>query len=153
MQKVKIEPFHVIGIKVRTTNQNGQSAKDIGQLWQKFLSEGIQDKIPGKLDECILSIYTNYAGDHTQPYDTILACRVSSLDNIPKGMIGQSFKGGNYSRFNTLGNLNEGIVYHAWVDIWQKDLNRAFTADFEEYGAKAQDRSNAAVDIFVALQD
>lgn len=153
MQQVKIEPFHVIGIKIRTTNENGQSAQDIGQLWQQFLSEGIQGKIPNKVDDCILSIYTNYAGDHTQPYDTILGCRVSSLENIPAGMISHSFAGGSYSKFTAQGNLNEGIVYHAWVDIWQKGLNRAFTADFEEYGPKAQDRSNAVVDIFVALQN
>ncbi len=35
MQKVNIEAFKVIGIAVRTSNQNGQSAQDIGQLWAK----------------------------------------------------------------------------------------------------------------------
>lgn len=35
MQNVKFEPFKIIGIAVRTTNENGQGAKDIGGLWQK----------------------------------------------------------------------------------------------------------------------
>lgn len=32
MDKVKIQPFKVIGISVRTTNENNQAAKDIGDL-------------------------------------------------------------------------------------------------------------------------
>ena len=32
MKTQTIEPFKIIGIKVRTTNENGQSAKDIGNL-------------------------------------------------------------------------------------------------------------------------
>lgn len=87
MQKVTIEPFQVIGISVRTTNENGQSAKDIGQLWDKFMSEGISDNIPNKIDDNVFSIYTNYESDQTKPYDTILGCEVSSLKNIPDGMV------------------------------------------------------------------
>ena len=60
------------------------------------MSEGIAEKIPNKIDQSILSIYTNYEGDHTQPYDTILGCKVSSLQEIPEGMVGQSFNGGTY---------------------------------------------------------
>jgi len=29
----------IIGISVRTTNQNGQAMQDIGNLWQRFFSE------------------------------------------------------------------------------------------------------------------
>ncbi|SEG14520.1 GyrI-like domain-containing protein [Sphingobacterium lactis] len=38
-----IESFHVIGISTRTTNVNGQSAKDIEALWVKFWTEKIQE--------------------------------------------------------------------------------------------------------------
>ena len=151
MNKVKIEQFHVIGISVTTTNENNQAMTDIGQLWQKFMSEGIASKIPNKLGSEILSIYTNYQGDHTKPYDTILACKVASLDDIPDGMVGQTFQGGDYAHFDCQGDLTQGVVYGAWVDIWQKGLDRRFTADFEVYGDKAQDPKNAEVDIFVAV--
>ena len=33
--------FHIIGIAIRTTNENGQSQKDIGELWQKFSGSNI----------------------------------------------------------------------------------------------------------------
>ena len=71
-------PFQIIGISVRTTNQNGQAASDIGSLWKNFLPQGIAQKIFAKLSEEIFSVYLNYEHDYTKPYDTILGCKVSS---------------------------------------------------------------------------
>ena len=153
MQTVKIEPFNVIGIKARTTNENGQSAKDIGELWAKFLTEKIAEKIPNRVENSIFSIYTNYQGDFTQPYETILGCKVSSLRKIPEGMVGQEFEGGNYLKFVSKGSLNEGIVYKTWEGIWKSGINRTYSADFEVYGEKSQNRENAEVDIFVAVKE
>ncbi|MEL6537562.1 MAG: GyrI-like domain-containing protein [Bacteroidota bacterium] len=151
MQTVEIKPFQVVGISVRTTNANGQSAQDIGALWQRFLTEGIHQKLTNKTDHEILCIYTNYEGDHTLPYDTFLGCRVSSLEDVPEGLEGRAFEGGAYTKVEAKGNLNEGVVYDAWVDIWSRDMNRAFTADFEVYGEKAQNREDAEVEIFVGI--
>ncbi len=152
MQKVKIEPFKVIGIAVRTTNENGQSGQDIGQLWGKFMGEGIAEKIPNKIDANVFSIYTNYQGDHTEPYDTILGCKVSSLDDVPAGMVGQAFDGGTYGKFVSKGDLTKGVVFGTWSEIWQKDLDRVFTADFEIYGERAQNPTDAEVDVLIALK-
>lgn len=151
MQKVKIESFKVIGITVNTTNENGQSTKDIGQLWEKFMSEGTANKIPNKVDETIFSVYTNYEGDHTHAYDTILGCKVSSLEEIPEGMVGQSFEGGNYGKFIAKGDLTKGAVFGAWMKINQQPLNRVFTADFELYGEKAQNPTDGEVEIYVGI--
>lgn len=151
METVKKEAFKIIGIKVRTTNENGQAANDIGMLWQKFISENTASKIPNKIDHSIFSIYTNYQKDHTEPYDVILGCRVSSLDEIPKEMIGQTFEKGNYAQFTAKGDLSKGVVYQAWTEIWNKNLNRTYSADFEIYGEKAQNPEDAEVDIFIAV--
>jgi len=40
----ELESFKVIGISVRTTNENGQAAKDIPFLWNKFLKKIFQIK-------------------------------------------------------------------------------------------------------------
>ena len=153
MKRITIEPFKVIGIAVRTTNQNGQAGQDIGALWSKFMSEGIVDKIPNKLDSTIFSIYTDYEGDHTEPYNTILGSKVSTLDDIPTGMVGQAFDGGNYGQFVSKGDLTKGVVFGTWTDIWTMDIDRVYTADFEIYGQKAQNPTDAEVDIFIALID
>ncbi len=153
MQTQKIKPFQVIGIAVRTTNANGQAASDIGSLWARFMTENILSKIPNKLSNDILSIYTNYESDHSQAYDTILGCKVSSLDVIPEGMLSQSFDGGTYAKFVSKGDVTKGAIYNTWVEIWNTDLNRLYTADFEIYGDKAKNPADAEVAIFVAIKE
>lgn len=153
MQTIKLKAYQVIGISIRTLNENGQTVQNIGALWARFMTENISQKIPNKISEEILSIYTNYESDHTKPYDTILGCKVSSLDVIPDGMVGLSFEGGTFAKFVSKGDATKGAVYNTWVDIWNTDLNRLYTADFEVYGEKAQNPSDTEVDIFVAVQE
>ena len=152
MEKVNIEAFKVIGISVRTTNENGQSTKDIGELWGRFMSEGILDKIPNKIDNTIYSIYTEYEGDHTQPYITVLGCKVENFDSIPEGMAAKTLASGSYAKFVSEGDLTQGAVFLEWSKIWEMDLERTYTADFEVYGEKAQNPTDAEVDIFVAIE-
>ena len=146
-----IQKFNIIGVSIRTTNENEQSGKDIPALWDKFISEGIAEKIPNKINHSIYSIYTDYEKDHTKPYTTILGCAVESLDLIPEGMIGKVIETASYEKFIAKGNLNNGIVINEWIKIWNSDLNRSFTSDFEIYGEKAQNPENAEVDIFIAI--
>jgi predicted transcriptional regulator YdeE len=151
MNHMKVEPFKVIGISVRTTNENNQAAKDIPALWEKFMRENLLDNIPNKIDSTLYSIYTDYEKDHTRPYTTILGCKVENLDHIPEGMVGESFDGGNYIKFTAKGNLEEGLVINEWIKIWNMDLGRTFTADFEMYGEKAENPSDEEVDILIAV--
>jgi predicted transcriptional regulator YdeE len=152
MNNVKIEPFKVIGISVRTTNEHGQAAKDIPVLWEKLINEDILNSIPNKIDNTIYSIYTDYEKDHTKPYTTVLGCKVENLDNIPEGMVGYSFDGGDYIRFTTKGDISKDLVINEWIKIWNMELGRVFTADFEVYGEKAQNPSDAEVDILIAVK-
>ncbi len=146
-----IEKFHVIGISVRTTNENGQSSTDIPNLWQTFFTENSIDQIPNKIDSSIYCMYTDYEKDHTKPYTTILGCRVENLSSIPNNMVGKTVEQTKYTKYVAKGNLAEGVVYNEWMKIWGADLPRAFTTDFEIYGEKAQNREDAEVEICIAL--
>ncbi|MBF0576287.1 GyrI-like domain-containing protein [Dysgonomonas sp. GY617] len=150
--KTTIEKFFVIGISVRTTNEGGQAAKDIPQLWEKFITENIAAKIPSKVSDSVYGIYTEYEGDYTQPYTTVLGCKVSSLDNIPDGFIGLTIKADNYEKYTAKGKMSDDIVYKKWTEIWQSNLNRTYLADFEVYGERSVDMDNAEVDIFISVK-
>jgi predicted transcriptional regulator YdeE len=152
MDTQKINTFSIIGIAVRTTNENNQSGKDIPALWQKFMVQGMLEKIPGKIDDTLYCIYTDYESDYTKPYTTILGCKVANADTLPDGMMAKTFTGGEYTRYTAKGNLMQGIVFNEWVKIWDSHITRAYTADFEVYGKKAQDPANAEVDIFIAIK-
>lgn len=146
------QKFNVIGISVRTTNENGQSSKDIPALWNTFISESISEKIPNKISQDIICIYTDYEKDHTKPYTAILGCVVDNFNLVPEKMIGITIEDSNYANFAPKGNLSEGIVYNEWLKIWESNLERTFTSDFEVYGEKAQNTENAEVDIYIAIK-
>lgn len=152
METQIIQKFNVIGIAVRTTNENGQSSIDIPALWAKFMSEGIATKIPNKISDDVYCIYTDYEKDHTAPYTTVLGCQVSSLYEIPEGMTGKIFEQASYTKRIAKGNIMEGMVFHEWVKIWNAALPRTFVADFEVYGEKSQNPENAEVEIFIGVK-
>ncbi len=147
-----MQKINIVGISVRTSNNNGEAARDIPALWNKFMVEGIAGKISDKVDETIYCLYTDYEKDHTMPYTTILGCAVNSIEELPEGLVSKTVEVVNYQKFTAKGNINEGIVFNEWMKIWNSDLNRAYTTDFEVYGEKATDMSNAEVDIFIALK-
>lgn len=152
MNTASIEPFFVIGLATRTTNENNQAANDIPRLWGKFMSENFLAKIPNKTDSTVYCIYTDYEKDYTKPYTTILGCKVNNLNAIPEGLAGISITGGNYKKYTASGKISEGIVFQEWTKIWNTDLPRSYTSDFEVYGEKTQNPDNAEIDIYVALK-
>jgi predicted transcriptional regulator YdeE len=147
-----MEKFKIIGITVKTVNDGDQAANDIGGLRAEFLNDDIMNKIPNKVSSEIISVYTDYDGDYTDPYRVLIGCKVSSLENIPKGMIGREIESEAYAKFVCKGNILEGALYETWMDIWNTPLKRTYTADFEVYGEKAQDLENAEVDIYIAVE-
>lgn len=149
---MELAKFFIIGIYILTTNQNGQSSQDIPALWQRFFSENIIEKIPNKLDGSFYSVYTQYEGDYMQPYTAILGCKVSSLENIPEGMIGIEIPSGRYQKFVAKGDLTLGAVFREWLKIWDTPLERSYRADFEVYGEKASNPRQAEVDIYVGVE-
>ncbi|MFS4456292.1 GyrI-like domain-containing protein [Maribacter sp. 2304DJ31-5] len=152
MQNVKIGPFKIIGTSVRTNNKKGGAGQQIPELWNEFISENIADKIPNKVDGALYALYTDYESDHTGFYTTIIGCKVKNLDTIPEGMIGKSFDGGNYVQLSAKGDLTKGVVINKWLEIWEMDLERVYTVDYEVYGEKAQHPADAEVDFLIAVK-
>lgn len=145
--------FKIIGITIRTTNQNGQATQDIPALWHRFMSNNLAAIIPNKISDDIYCLYTEYEKDHTLPYTTMIGCKVSSLDTIPEGMTGKTISAGRFTKYTAKGNLAQGAVYNEWKNIWATATSRAFTTDYEIYGAKAANPEDGEVDIFVGVKE
>jgi predicted transcriptional regulator YdeE len=152
MNNQNFQKFFVIGISTRTTNDNGQSAKDIEALWGKFWGEEIQKQIPNRVSDDIYAVYTDYETDFTGPYTTIIGLQVSSLENIPEGFSGITIENAAYQKFVSKGKMPEA-VFNTWLEIWQnKKLNRAYKADFTIHGKKYYDGDNAEVETFISIK-
>ena len=153
MNNQVIQKFNVIGISIRTTNQNGQSVKDIETLWSKFWGEEIQKQIPNKASNDIYAVYTEYETDVNGPYTTIIGLPVNSLEDIPEGFVGITIEKAKYQKFVSKGKMPEA-VFNTWMEIWQnKNLNRAYKADFTIHGEKYYDGDNAEVETFISVND
>jgi len=151
MEKLQVEAFQIIGISVRTTNQNNEAKKDIGELWSKFMSINMRELIPNIIDETIYAVYTDYEGDHTKPYTTILGYKVYNLNEIPDGMIGKNIETATYTKFTAKGDLTKNAVVEEWQKIWTSNLDRTYISDFEMYGEKAINPTNGEADIYIGI--
>jgi predicted transcriptional regulator YdeE len=153
MTNVAVTSFYVIGMTIRTSNEAGQAAADIPALWEKFMAGNDAVAIPGIHTGDIYCVYTEYESDHTRPYTVVLGYKADSLDRIPEGWKGLQVEAGPYQKVTAKGRLADGIVYNAWLKIWEAGWNRAFTTDFELYGPGARDPEAAELDIFIAVKN
>lgn len=145
--------FKIIGIATRTTNKNNKSQKDLEQLWGQFYTENLLEKIPNKTSNEIIAIYTDYIKDYTEDYTTIIGVPVSTLSEIPQGLIGREFPSENFQKIVAKGEMPNAVV-KTWMEIWNKDeeLNRKYTYDFEVYGENSQNGENSEVEIYIAVE-
>jgi predicted transcriptional regulator YdeE len=150
MTTITLEAFHVLGIFVRTTNVNNKALKDIGDLFGNFVGQNIMEKIPNKITEDIYCVYTDYETDFNGPYTTIIGCKVSSLNDIPAGLIGKTIPDSKYEVYRSTGKLSISLA-KTWEGIWNADINRRYSADFDIYGEKARDYENAELETYVAV--
>ena len=145
-----LDAFHVIGAYVRTTNVNNKALKDIGELFGKFVSENILEKIPSKISDDIYCVYTDYESDFNGPYTAVVGCKVSTLTDIPTGLTGITIPESKYQVYKSTGKLSVSLA-RTWEGIWNSDLNRRYSADFDIYGEKVKDFEDAEVETYVAI--
>ena len=110
LRTVEIAEFKIIGMTVRTTNQNGQSQNDIGNLWGKFMGGNFIEQIPNKETDDVYCIYTDYESDFNGPYTTILGCRVNSFDNVQEDFVSKTIPPTKYQVYKSIGKLPDSVV-------------------------------------------
>ncbi len=149
-ENVALDGFTVVGISVRTSNKNGQSQKDISELWSRFMQERIAGKITNKVNEYLYCMYTDYESDFMGEYTTILGYKVSSTENLPKELMMKTIPSGAYKLFKSSGKLPE-CVLNTWMQIWQSDIKRKYIADFDVYPSDAFSSETPVVETFLSV--
>lgn len=134
---ITLEGFKVIGISKKINPKDGNDMKDIGALWEKFYKENIIEKIPNKENKEILGIYYDYEGNHLDPYTFMIGAKVSLLDKIPKGMELINIPPLNYIIFTAEGEFPKCLI-DTWKEIWNAEISRTFSYDFEVYNEAFQ---------------
>lgn len=149
---VELEEKVVAGIKIKTTNQEGKAMQDIGITWQKLFTDGIYEKMSNKVNNKTIGLYTEYEGDYTKPYTFIAGAEVSQ--KVQKGEEIESIiiPKGKYAKFVITGDVQKSVG-QAWQEIWNMDLKRKYTCDFEEYQNNSEDMQKQEIHIYIAIEN
>ncbi|MBK1439636.1 effector binding domain-containing protein [Parapedobacter sp. ISTM3] len=149
----KKDAFKLVGLRLngKTTNQNNQSSKDCGNLWQKFEADKVFDLIPEKLSNEVFAVYFDYEKDETAPFSYFIGCKVPDHVATPNGLEVLVIPSQTYTKFTARGKMTACIT-DTWKGIWNSDIKRKFAFDFEVYDERSQNWDNAEVDIYISIK-
>lgn len=161
-EKVKLDGMHLVGISIRTNNQNElnpETAK-ISKLLDKYWGEQIANGIKNRVNAPVTyAVYTEYDSDEHGDYTYFLGEAVSSLERQDSETLQSMFiPAGAYQKFTTKPGKFPDVIINAWQKIWQmkeEDFGgkRGYIADFEVYDQRARDPNHAIVDIYIGIKD
>jgi predicted transcriptional regulator YdeE len=153
MNTFELKETKLIGLalKEKTTNINGQSGIDCGNLWQEFEKGKCAEIILHKLTDEILAVYHQYEGDHTQPFSYFIGCKVRADAETPPGLEALTIAPGTFHKIVAKGKM-PGCVINAWKEVWVSNIPRSYKMDFEVYDERSKDWSNAEVEIYLSVE-
>jgi len=151
MENVEKPAFYIVGIECKTSNDPAVGPQQIGQLWSRFFIENVAGRVLNKVSDDVFALYCEYEGDYTKPYTFVIGCQVSSVDQIPEGMVFKVLPSAKYTVYSVEGEYPQSLV-KTWGEIWQSDLKRTYSGDFEVYGEKFFTTDSKPVDVYIAIE-
>ena len=98
-------------------------------------------------------VYINFLGRNYQEdgsYKVTVGCEVTVQEKgIEKDWTVTRIPAGKYARFTVYGDMVKAVA-KAWAEIWEMNLNRTWTGDFEEYVDNNM-TGNAKIYIYIAI--
>lgn len=149
---VKLEEKVVAGIQIRTTNENGKAFQEIGDTWYNFFKNGSYEKIQNKVNHKTIGLYTEYEKDYTKPYTFLAGVETYKRIEGHQDLVVKVIPKGKYAKFVIIGDVQNSIG-QAWKEIWDMDLKRTYTCDFEEYQNNSNDIQKQEVHIYIAIEE
>ncbi len=139
----------VVGYAVRTTNaaEADQARAQLPGLWGRAGAPGAFAHVPGRIDENLYAVLTDYESDHNGAYTQIVGVAVRTAARLPEGMVAVRVPGVPALLFEARGPM-PGALLDAWQQVWKHTESgatpaRAFTTDLEIHHP-------GGVDLFVA---
>jgi len=146
--------FVLIGKSYRTTMQRCQNEIDIPKFWAEFTGKNLMDRIPDRINQSLMGIYTNW--DYAENFEVIIGAQVSSDTSIPEGYISHRMKPAKYMVFTVPGNQNHDIlngwkyIYGTWMP--NTGYEREFSDDFDLFDDRFQSSQNPESEIYIPIK-
>lgn len=142
---VNLKEKIVVGVSAVTSNESPEMGEIIRGLWQKLYEAGIVETIKNTVNSYAIGLYSDY---NNNKYCVTVGKEVSSAENLHLST--KVIQAGKYAKFSVHGNMVSAVA-DAWSKIWELNLDRSYTGDFEEY--LNTDVDNANIDIYIALKN
>jgi predicted transcriptional regulator YdeE len=153
------DEFFIVGIEARTTAAKETSAQGvIPQQWQKFMQEGVLQKIPNKADQNIYAVVTDFADKRYGEYSVVIGARVTDKSQVPAGLVLKTIPAGKYAIFQTDKGPAGQVVPAAWQKIADSEdkgelgSTRTYKADYELFDGQAMDPQNLQAELHVGVK-
>ena len=108
------------------------ATEDINALWEQFFSGSIGQHIENKTDDIIYCVYSDYEGDYEAPYRVTIGYKVTETA-ANSDYTAVTIAAQDYAMMSAAGEQPKALL-ETWNAIWDSDLDRAYTTDFEIYG-------------------
>jgi len=110
--------FYVAGMEVDIHYNSGDGTAPIGGLWEAWNSGKIAESIPNQTAQGVV-----YGMTHSETADNkakyFVGVEVSTLDNIPVGLVGRKFEASEYAVFDTtLEIIFTGMFWRTFYAKW-----------------------------------
>ncbi|MER6579203.1 effector binding domain-containing protein [Nonomuraea sp. NPDC001023] len=135
----------VVGFAVRTTNADeaDPARAALPALWQRAGAPGAFAHVPGRIDENLYAVLTDYESDHTGAYTQIVGIGVRTVPRLPEGMVAVRVPAAKSIRLEARGQLPQALI-EAWQQVWRHtesggQPSRAFTTDLEVHHFEGAD--------------
>lgn len=155
--KLHVDSFMVAGLSVRTNNERERATESqIGKLWQRLSTENYLTRIPNRVDDRVIALYTDYENGTAGMYTYILGAKVSSKKNLPAEFVAHEAASGEYAMFTEQGGSPPQMTVDLWKRIWSLEkphgvMERAYKTDYEVHYGPADDVAKSHVDIYIGL--
>lgn len=134
--------FTVAGLEISTNYQ--EAMETIPLLWERFHQENIVAQLPNKLDDSVIyGVYSQYESDEKGQYHLLAGTEIQEDSTLTAPLTCVSIP---LARYVVCHVKQPEELFDAWSKIWQADIKRSFTYDFERYGSDG-------IDIYVGIQD
>ena len=141
---VNLEEKLLVGLSGYTSNSDPKMGEIISELWKNLYENGVSQKITNKYNEYSIGLYSDYTDEG---YTVTVGHQVLKNENSDLSL--KIIPAGKYAKFSIHGNMVTAVA-DAWNEIWNMDLKRTFTGDFEEY--LNSDCENADINIYIAIE-
>ncbi|ETK32118.1 GyrI-like domain-containing protein [Microbispora sp. ATCC PTA-5024] len=127
----------VVGYAVRTSNaaEADPARAQLPGLWARAGAPGAFAHVPGRVDENLYAVLTDYESDHRGAYTQVVGVAVHTAARLPEGMVAVRVPGVPCLLFEARGPMPAALL-DAWQQAWKHTESgaapaRAFTTDLE----------------------